>query len=670
MRRKKIVLIILGVVLFLGVGGLLFNNYLNTSKVKDFIQAQLPKNIELEYDKISTNVLLGNFSLQDAHFELKDKGIKIDVGELKLKGLSYSQLLTSDTIAIDVSEIKNAYVQVDKSQIDSTKIPPKKDQKALVLKLKKFEVDFSGIEIKDKHSNLLAKLNTTHLGLRDLMVHSQPKEDEQDFEFALKGIHSDSLVIRLSETQDLQIGKVEIDDSKFILSNSELALKDKGIQVGFDKLELFGENLGHIFTRDTIDFDTCRISQAKIKINNAKRQTQASREKVEAANKVIRIGKFLIKKTDIDILDKKGKPKLNFKNTNALFDQIKIRTAPEGDENHLTYNFISLNAQDLSAAMSDLHTFAIEDINVNDAKATLKKVSIHPNFSRSAFQKHIKEEKDVIDLEVPQVTVENYDYSFDSEQNYIKAQKIDLNAPNLSIYRDKTKPDQSGRKPLYSEMLRQLKLELAIDKINISDAKLTYEERVSSSRKAGKIFFTQLNGNIENLYNKIPAKDKVNIHLNANFMGHAPTHIDWSFHVLQPADRFNIKGSVKNLNANALDDFLVPNMKAKMDGRVQLTTFNFSGGDIRSTGRMEMDYDDLKVEILNHKNEKKGFWSVIANFFVNKNKKKDQKEADKVVSVERDQTKSFFNYFWLSLKDGIKQNVMKFQGSNKKEDKE
>ncbi|MDG4945220.1 DUF748 domain-containing protein [Weeksellaceae bacterium KMM 9713] len=665
MSKKKIILLIIGVLLAIGVVSVFFNNYLNTNKVKDFIQAQLPENIDLEYRKLNTNILFGNFSLKDAKIKLKDKGIEIEVEELELKGLNYRQLLTSDTIQISGSSIKNAFFLIDKSNIDSTKIPEKKDRKNLVLKLDKFEVGFSGITVKDKNGDIRAQLNATQLGLRDLMVQSRPEKTGDDFEFALRSIQSDSLLIALSETEDLHIGRIEIDDSKFKLTNSQLALKDRGIQVDFDKLELNGKHLGHVFSSDTINFEECLLSNASIKINNSKRQTKKTRKKVQAANKVINVAKFNISETAFDFLDDRGKPKIKFDKTNAFFEDIQILTAPDDNQNHLTYKFIHLDAKDLNAAISDLHKIQIKDIQIEDKIATFNKLSITPNYSRTEFQKHIKEEKDVINLDVPKVVVSDYDYSFDKEDNFIKANQITLNSPDLSIYRNKLMPDQTGRKPLYSEMLRKLKMELAIDDIQIKNAKLSYEEHVDRNQAPGKIHFTQLHGNIRNLYNKIPSKDLVSINLDAQFMGHAPTHIEWTFNVHQPADHFRIKGSVKNLDAKSLDGFLIPNMKAKLDGKVQLTTFDFKGNDIKSTGRMDMNYDDLKVDVLNRKNEKKGFWSAIANFLV-KNDKDDSSKVNNIVSVERDQTKSFFNYFWLSLKDGIKQNVMKFQGKKDK----
>lgn len=665
MRKRNIILIVLGLLLVLGLVSIFFNNYLNTKKVKEFVQDQLPENIELEYKKLNTNVLFGNFTLDDAVVILKDKGIRIEVEELKLKGLNYHHLLISDTISITTSEIKKAYVLVDESKIDTTKFPRKEKRRDLFLKLKKFDVSFTGIELKDENGDLKAKLNATQLGLRDLMVNSSPKDSSDDLSFALDKIQSDSLQLAISATQEIFIGKAEIDRSLLKLTDTQLSLKDRGIEVNFDLLELSGKNLEHVFSQDSIAFDKCVLTQGNVKINNAKKQTQKTRKKIQTTNKVISIGKFNIVETAFEILDAQAKPKIKFDKTNAFFEDIKILTSPNDNENHFTYKFIHLDAKNLSAPMSDLHTFAIKDIQVDDKIAEFYDVSINPNYNRTEFQNHIKEEQDVLNLDVPKVVVDSYDFSFDKEQNFIAARSVALSSPVLSVYRNKLLPDQTARKPLYSEMLRDLNMELTIDKINLKKAKITYEEHVSANQKPGKIYFTQLNGVIQNLHNKKPKHDWVKLSLDANFMGHAPTHIDWDFHVHHPADNFRIKGFVKNLDAQSLDGFLVPNMKAKIDGNVQLTNFDFSGNDLKGTGHMDMTFDDLKVDLLNHKNEKKGFWSVIANFLVKTNKDKNA-EANNIVSVERDQKKSFFNFFWLMLKDGVKQNVMKFQGKKDK----
>ena len=664
MRPRTIIAVVIGIIISALIAWFVFNQNLNTKDVKEFIQAQLPENIELEYETINTNILMGNFTLKNASVFVKDKGIKVEVAEFRLEGLDYDRLLNTDTIAISACDIKDAFVWVDGSQVDSTIGPPKTERKNLVFMLDKFNVDFSGLEIKDANGNVQARMNGTHLGLNDLMVQSKPKTLKNQLEYAVVKIKTDSLELPLNTMQKLSIGELELDSTSFKLKDTKVVLQDKGIELNFDVLDLKGKDFNHILQKDTLVFDECILTKGNIKINNAKRQTKSTKDSLEAAQKVILVNSFKISDTNFEFLDKKGEPQLKFENTNATFADLKILTAPQPDDNSITYKFIKLDAKNLDFPMN-LHTMSVEDIKVTDTHAELLRFNIKSNYNRADFQKQISVEQDVLDLSVPEIHIDNYSFSFDEIDRFFACSAIRIDRPDFTIYRDKLQPDSQIRKALYSESLRDLNFRLAIEQVKINDAKITYEERVAAKSAPGKIFFTDLDANIQNVNNKNPQKDLTQISVDANFMGHAPTHVDWRFNILNPPDKFNMSGTVNYLKANSLDGFLVPNLKARMDGIVQKTSFNFTGNDNALNGHMNMTYDNLNVELLNDKREKKGFWSAIANFLV-----KDHKEADdaanNLVSVERDKTKGFFNLFWLGIKEGIKQNVMKFQGRKDK----
>src|SRR5690606_760736 len=79
-RLQKVLFLGLCLLVVVGVIALLFF----TSKVKDFLEKQTPKDITLNYRNLGTNVFLGSISLEDLKlssegFELESKGIKISV---------------------------------------------------------------------------------------------------------------------------------------------------------------------------------------------------------------------------------------------------------------------------------------------------------------------------------------------------------------------------------------------------------------------------------------------------------------------------------------------------------------------------------------------------------------------------------------------------------------
>ena len=665
MRQRHWIYIGAGLLLAAVLVWFFLNKGLNTKDVRNFIQEQLPENIELNYDKLSTNFFVGSFKLKNAEVFIKDRGMRINVDELKIADLDYNNLLNTDTIDIGVTDIKNAFVSIDKSKIDSSHVSEKPNRRNIIIKLDELDIDFKGLEMRDHLGNIQTRMNGTQMGLNDLMVQTKPRVAKNQLHYALVKIKSDSIVLPLSNTQQIVVGELELDSTQFRLRDTRLTLQDKGIDINFDLLDLKSEDFNHILQKDTIVFSECLLSKGNIKINNAKKQTQATKDSLEAADKVILIHEFRVKDTNFEFIDRQGKPQLKFANTDAYFTDLKVLTAPSPTENAITYTFINLNAKNLNYPMNHLHSMTVQDIKVDQNTATLNQLRIKPSFSRAAFQDQIKQEQDMITLTVPSVAVSGYDFSFDEVNNFFSASDIVLNGADLNVYRDKTKPDQTPRKPLYSEMLRKLKFRLAVDRIKLNNAKIVYEEKVSPSEQPGKIYFSNFNGTVSNFHNKSPGNDLVKIAVDAKFMGHAPTHVDWNFNIHNPADHFTISGSVNSLDANSLDSFLIPNMRAELDGNVKKTSFSFTGNDKGAGGSMDMLYEDLKIDVLNHRNEKKGVVSTVANFLVKSKKDKDDK-VNNLVSVDRDQKKSFFNLFWLALKEGLKQNMMKFQSRKDK----
>ncbi|MXV39136.1 DUF748 domain-containing protein [Flavobacteriaceae bacterium Ap0902] len=656
--NKKFIYIIFAAVLIVAVAFYVIQRNIVSKNLDQYIQDNLPDNIELTYDKISTNLISGSVSLDNVFLYIKDRGAKVYLSKFEAKGLSYQKIITSDTLQIEKVSFDNMRVFVDKSQ--STPIrKSSRERKNTILKLNELQMELAHLEIKDEHGTLNAEMDATVFSLNNLIIQTAPKQEDDFLQYKLTKIATDSVHLPLGQFQTLSIGHLIIDSTSLDLRDTHLTLKDKGIDVRFNKLGLEGAVLNNLIGRDSLIFENCILSKGTIEIDNSKKQTKATKDSLNRANKFIGIKNLEIKNTDFTFLNKKGKLTLDFANTNALFSDLEILTNPSQDDNAITYNFIQLDADSIRHGMS-LHTLTANHIHVLPKEVEIQKLAINPDYSREVFQTKLQEERDMITLSIPMLNIKDYDYSFDDATPFFLADQVTMNTPVLNVYRNKYPDNQTSRKPLYSEMLRKLDLELGIEKINVADADITYEEQKSFKVPSGKIFFKNLNGTIQHLYNKNSQKEKVSIEVNTLFMGHAPTHVIWNFHILNPADQFYFEGKIDNLKAQSLDDFLAANMKAKIDGELQSTNFQFTGADWGAKGQMTMNYEDISVEILNKEHEKKGFWSAIANFFIKRNEK-DKDVAQQVIEVERDQKKSFFNLLWLFLKQGLKQNMVKFQ---------
>ncbi|MDO1512796.1 hypothetical protein Q2T41_09035 [Maribacter confluentis] len=94
--------------------------------------------------------------------------------------------------------------------------------------------------------------------------------------------------------------------------------------------------------------------------------------------------------------------------------------------------------------------------------------------------------------------------------------------------------------------------------------------------------------------------------------------------------------------------------------------FTISGDDYTANGDIKMNYEDFKFQVLDK--ERKGvkkILSFIGNLFINDGSKADEDGFRYgTISTERVQHKSFFNYLWINLKDGL---LDVLTGSGKKE---
>ena len=196
-------------------------------------------------------------------------------------------------------------------------------------------------------------------------------------------------------------------------------------------------------------------------------------------------------------------------------------------------------------------------------------------------------------------------------------------------------------------MLRELNFEMMIDTIKIKNGGIVYHEKVNSATEAGMLDFSNLNASLYNVGNTYElGEKKTTIAIKAIFMKSSPMSLDWNFDINDPQDKFYVKGSLSKFPVANLESFTSPNLGVEMSGKLEHTYFTIYGNNYSSHIDMQMTYDEFKVNIMNQeKKKKKWFASTIANIFIAKTTKNEDggfKEGSG--EVNRDQTKSFFNY--------------------------
>ncbi|AJH13649.1 hypothetical protein [Myroides profundi] len=376
----------------------------------------------------------------------------------------------------------------------------------------------------------------------------------------------------------------------------------------------------------------------------------------------ITLDSLVLRKAAFQIHDRKtNSNSLKVNNINAVIADIRIDKNTGGNKIPFTYGKTTLSSGAITYDTKKYYDISVDSLSIDNKELKLANFNMKPKYSRKKTVSMFRYADDIFTLQAKEIALKNYNYDFDAKGTLLfKTEQININQLDANIFRDKAPTFNMSIKPMFSKKLRDLKFGLEVNNVAIRNSKLVYEETDPKAVAPGKIMFHNFNATIKNIYSgygvtKVPT---TTIAVNARFMNAAPLRVDWSFNVLNRRDNFNIQGKITNFPANSMRPFLQPYVKANTEGSISLVTFNFSGNNTSATGTYGMQYEDLKVTIYKKDGQqKKKFLSAVGNMFIRKNTKDEVKTVN-IKKVDRVQEKSFFNYLWLCIMQGLKQTVL------------
>ncbi|MGB3773624.1 MAG: hypothetical protein WA951_00050 [Leeuwenhoekiella sp.] len=468
----------------------------------------------------------------------------------------------------------------------------------------------------------------------------------------------------LAKNIDLHYDKVSVDSwgGGVTLSDAYLEIRKRGdtlvnTKIKTGRISFSGLSYWEYFVQNTVHIEEISVDNNSIWFLN---NTSENKEKTNGPinlGKEINIDRIAIGETTLEMLQPNDKkPNLKVKRASFSIEDIVINRDIIMRKIPLNYSGMLLQADSIFLEVSPYDNLTIGSLQLQKEDILLQNTEIKTKYSRSELSRQIDIERDHIDLQIPEFSIKKIAWGFARDTLFTKAGLMQIKSPKLQIYRDKLVGDDRTAKPLYSKMLRDVPFDLMLDSLNVEDASIVYLEKVKQNQPAGMINFSKLliNGsNLGNTYKK--GADSTKIAINGMFLDTATLDIDWSFDVKDEKDIFNLKGFMGEMPAAKINSFTEPNLRAKMVGQVERLYFNVNGDNDRSYIDMQMKYDDFKIEILNKDSRKNKFFSAIANLFVSNNSRGKNEEGYRAGRGEatRDKTKSFFNYLWLNLKDGL-----------------
>lgn len=353
----------------------------------------------------------------------------------------------------------------------------------------------------------------------------------------------------------------------------------------------------------------------------------------------------------------KGSQPLTFKDLNANIQNIELNANTIKGEIPFKIGNYSFTTRNFNYK-TEFYNLSSSLVKVNKNTIQISNFAMLPTVSRAQFIRMIPAEKDLYDIKVNQISV-NGSWDFFSNNKFLEASDVKLNGVNANIFRSKIPADDLKEKPMYSKLLRSIKIPIFINNLAINNSLLVYEEDTKKSEGPGKLTFNNFRLKAKNINSgKMKGKPtQIPITINCLFMNASPMNVNWNLDTASANDAFSISGNVSDLPASRINPFIEPYLKVRASGLIADLIFNFKGNYQGLNGSLKMKHKDLKIAIIRETGEKNKLLSAVANVFVRSNSDK-YPESVPVEKVERDKTKSFFNLFWKGIEQGLKKTLI------------
>ena len=663
-KTLKVAGIVLGSILLLilivNIGFTLWLKY----QLPDYIKNKTP--YEITYKTLNVEILSGSISADGILIKSKnptDKNVlSIDgfVDGLSVSRLGIIDLIKNNQINTNSVTLSNPRLRIALARpktVDSVK-------KKMPFLIKNINITKGNIEIIQTDRSKVFSAQNLNLEVKNLSLNDDP--DELPFALDSYKIKAKNFFFRLDRVYSISASDIKTDNGKLEIADFEMkSLVDfANWQQSFrSQKSLFG------IKSKKLAFDELVFSKTKLSLKNAQIQNpefviQNRDDKVVKTAK--KKSKFELNFENVDIINGKlsilnssGDQKLSIADFDANIEKFLMDEETSKNKLPFSYQNYKLSGKKLFYDAGKYYTMALSSFDADSQGVDLKSFKLNPKVSRAEFVRMIPMENDLFNIAVARIQLSGLKWKFEKDQPDIYLKNAKLHQVDATIFRSKIPKDNPKEKLLYSKLLRQIKFPLLVDNLNLISSKLVYEEDKPDANGPGKVFFSNFNLNLKNLNSnqRKGANTKVPIAIHCKFMGVSTMKVNWNFDTADLRDNFTIGGYINNLPADDINPFIKPYMNVTATGTITSLNYNFKGNNDIMNGTFKITHKDLKVAVLDkNTKEKKKFLSAVANLVVKKDSRKFPESVD--IYVERNKERSFFNFYWKGIEDGLKKSLL------------
>lgn len=303
------------------------------------------------------------------------------------------------------------------------------------------------------------------------------------------------------------------------------------------------------------------------------------------------------------------------------------------------------------------------DLNTEKQELLIDTLYVVPLHAKYRFARIVGKQTDRLSMFIQSINATGLQYGMLRDSSVV-ARKIEISGAEIYSFRDKRRPFRETKKKLLPmELLAEIRYPIEIDTIKISKANVTYEEFPEDGFESGKVTFQDLRATFSNISNRTYYNKPKYATLAASTRLMGKGNLEAVFQLPIGGGTYHAKGrlsrfSLAHLNP-ALENLAFISVET---GRLNDMDFAFDYTDKASTGKLTINYSDLKIKGLKKQadSEKNELKSLIINAIVKTNKDSNTPEDKRTgeISFERDQQRQIFNFWWKSLLSGIRSGVV------------
>ncbi|SHE51944.1 hypothetical protein SAMN05444278_102192 [Psychroflexus salarius] len=431
------------------------------------------------------------------------------------------------------------------------------------------------------------------------------------------------------------------------LSLVNVNYKSPKLKIDAEEVKL---NLNYLstITSSQVEIEYLQLNTASVEVNALNKTTQKSSQ---SQDKKVSLNQLELKNVNFTINKAQKTGKLT--NLNTLVNQVNIY------KNFNLEQLSYLRFDHLNYPINHLQKLQLSKFNYKNKAFEIAQLKILPLFSKHDYGKQISHETDLMHLEAFSInsTLAELNFKNTSISN-LRLSRLKTDSLNFKISRDKTLKDDKSLKLNYVQQLQNLNFRFMLDSLWVDHATITYAEKHRINKDFAPVVFNDLNLTLTNLNNfKLPKSSNL-ARLNAQFRLNKASEINLglSYNLSTSTEDFTAEISGQNILANRFSELLEQSIKTGISGKFNSIKTNIRSRDNSASGIFNLNSSDIEVTLYNNKGRKRQFVSLMANKMI----KRSLNTSFQLQNIEKDQTKSLWNFIWSFVNSGLKQALLKF----------